>query len=180
MSEDNTPEVRVGDVEASVSAPVAFDDVSPRITEDAIKEDAFADDSSGGVSSTDKVKTFPIRETVWNLPFVEGELRFNWFTSFFGLAFLWGIAIFCMGDPEAAKQELDKWFNTTVNLFTWFYIVGNPVMTFFVIWLAYRFGSIKLGKKDAEPEFSDASYFAMLFSAGVGVGLFFYGKHRCE
>ena len=40
-------------------------------------------------------------------------------------------------------------------------------MTFFIFWVAYRYGHIKLGPKDAEPEFSDASYFAMLFSAGV-------------
>ena len=53
--------------------------------------------------------------------------------------------------------------------------VANPVFTFFVVWVAYRFGDIKLGAKDAEPEFSNASYFSMIFSAGVGVGLFFYG-----
>ena len=48
-------------------------------------------------------------------------------------------------------------------------------MTFFIFYVAYRFGHIKLGPQDAKPEFSDASYFAMLFSAGVGVGLFFFG-----
>jgi choline-glycine betaine transporter len=53
--------------------------------------------------------------------------------------------------------------------------VSNPVLTFFIFWVAYRFGDIKLGAKNAEPEFSNASYFAMIFSAGVGVGLFFYG-----
>lgn len=44
---------------------------------------------------------------------------------------------------------------------------GNPVMTFFIFWVAYRYGHLKLGPKDAEPEFSDAAYFSMLFSAGV-------------
>lgn len=48
-------------------------------------------------------------------------------------------------------------------------------MTFFIFWVGYRYGHIKLGPKGAEPEFSDASYFAMLFSAGIGVGLFFFG-----
>lgn len=71
--------------------------------------------------------------------------------------------------------QLDEWFAETIQYFTWFYIVGNPIMTFFIFWLAFRYGNIKLGHKDAEPEFSDMSYFAMLFSAGVGVGLFFYG-----
>jgi choline-glycine betaine transporter len=44
-----------------------------------------------------------------------------------------------------------------------------------MLWLAYRYGNIRLGPRDSEPEFSDMTYFAMLFSAGIGVGLFFYG-----
>ena len=44
-----------------------------------------------------------------------------------------------------------------------------------MIWLAFKYGHIKLGPKDVEPEFDDITYFAMLFSAGIGVGLFFYG-----
>lgn len=49
---------------------------------------------------------------------------------------------------------------------------------FFIIWVAYRFGNIRLGDKDSQPEFDDMTYFAMLFSAGIGVGLFFYGGKR--
>ena len=58
---------------------------------------------------------------------------------------------------------------------TWFFIAANPVLTFFVVWLAFRYGHLKLGDKNAKPEFSDVSYFAMIFSAGIGVGLFFFG-----
>ena len=54
--------------------------------------------------------------------------------------------------------------------------LGNPVMTFFIFYVAYRFGHLKLGPKDAQPEFSDVSYFAMLFSAGIVSLLPF----RCE
>ena len=49
-------------------------------------------------------------------------------------------------------------------------------MTFFIFYVAYRFGHLKLGPKDAQPEFSDVSYFAMLFSAGIVSLLPF----RCE
>jgi len=119
-------------------------------------------------------KTYPMRETAFSLPFFGGDIRFNWLVSILGLGVLWGIAIFCMTDPNA-KAVLDTWYNTTILYFTWFFILGNPVMTFFIFWVAYRYGHIKLGPKDAEPEFSDVSYFAMLFSAGIGVGLFFYG-----
>jgi choline/glycine/proline betaine transport protein len=44
---------------------------------------------------------------------------------------------------------------------------------FFIIFVAYRFGNIRLGPKDARPEFTDYEYFAMLFSAGIGVGVRF-------
>lgn len=46
---------------------------------------------------------------------------------------------------------------------------------FFLAWVAIKHGNIRLGGPKATPEFSDVTYFAMLFSAGVAVGLFFYG-----
>ena len=46
----------------------------------------------------------------------------------------------------------------------------------FVIWLAAgRFGAIPLGSDDEEPEFRTVSWIAMMFSAGMGIGLMFYG-----
>ncbi len=46
----------------------------------------------------------------------------------------------------------------------------------FVIWLALgRFGNIPLGRDDEEPEFRTISWIAMMFSAGMGIGLMFYG-----
>jgi glycine betaine transporter len=46
----------------------------------------------------------------------------------------------------------------------------------FSIWIAFsKYGSIKLGPDDSEPEYSLISWFAMLFSAGMGVGLVFWG-----
>jgi len=45
-----------------------------------------------------------------------------------------------------------------------------------MIWLFFsRYSSLKLGKEDDQPDFSDATWFMMLFSCGIGVGLFFYG-----
>jgi len=38
-----------------------------------------------------------------------------------------------------------------------------------------RYGEIRLGGDDAEPDFSTTSWFSMLFSAGMGIGLLFYG-----
>jgi choline/glycine/proline betaine transport protein len=58
----------------------------------------------------------------------------------------------------------------------WFFIwTVNIVLIFILILLAGRFGHIRLGGPDARPEFSTMGWFAMLFSAGMGIGLLFYG-----
>ena len=52
------------------------------------------------------------------------------------------------------------------------------MVSFFVfcIWLFFsKFRNIKLGDDNSKPEFSNISWFAMLFSAGIGIGLVFWG-----
>lgn len=62
------------------------------------------------------------------------------------------------------------------NTFGWYYLI---VVTFFVIVCLYLLvspiGRIKLGKQEDKPEFSRPTWLAMLFSAGMGIGLVFYG-----
>lgn len=120
-----------------------------------------------------KKRSFPMRET--KFPLLNQEVSFNAVTSFIGFFALWGIAIYCMVSPDEAKAKLGDWKTEVSLYFTWFYILANPVLTFFVVFVAFKYGDVKLGKKDSKPEFSDMTYFAMLFSAGVAVGLFFYG-----
>ena len=60
--------------------------------------------------------------------------------------------------------------------FGWFYLISASAILLFVIYLAFsKYGNIKLGKDDDEPEYSTFSWFAMLFSAGMGIGLVFWG-----
>jgi glycine betaine transporter len=59
----------------------------------------------------------------------------------------------------------------------WFIMLTVSFMLFVCIGLAFsRYGSIKLGKDDDEPEFSTISWLTMLFAAGMGVGLLFWGS----
>ncbi|WP_053361182.1 BCCT family transporter [Bacillus sp. FJAT-27251] len=59
--------------------------------------------------------------------------------------------------------------------FGWFYLlIVLAILVFCVYMMFSRFGHVKLGKKDDEPEFSRPSWFAMLFSAGMGMGLVFW------
>lgn len=58
----------------------------------------------------------------------------------------------------------------------WFIMLTVSTMLLVSIWLAFsRYGSLRLGKEDERPEFSTGTWLAMMFAAGMGVGLLFYG-----
>jgi len=62
------------------------------------------------------------------------------------------------------------------NRFGWLYLLGMSAFLLIAIFLVFsRFGSIRLGKDSDRPEYSLISWFAMLFSAGMGIGLVFWG-----
>lgn len=59
---------------------------------------------------------------------------------------------------------------------SWYYISSVVILFFVCLYLMFsRFGSIRLGDDDSRPEFSNFSWFAMLFSAGVSIGILFFG-----
>ncbi len=65
------------------------------------------------------------------------------------------------------------WIEGALN---WYYISAVTVMLFVCFYLMFsKHGHIRLGDDDSRPEFSNFSWFAMLFSAGVGIGLLFFG-----
>lgn len=77
------------------------------------------------------------------------------------------------------SQSLDEWFASTQLLITqnlgWFLIITVNIILVFGLYLAFsKFGKIRLGGDKAEPEFTKASWFTMLFSAGMGIGIMFY------
>jgi len=57
----------------------------------------------------------------------------------------------------------------------WFFILCVNLFLIFCFFLAFsKFGKIRLGGQEARPEFSTGAWFAMLFSAGMGIGILFY------
>lgn len=86
-------------------------------------------------------KKYPMRFSVIRLPY-GNEAYLNAFTCFFGFAFLWGLSIWCMVDPDGSYEKLSSWKDDVTRMFTWFYIVANPAFTFFVFWLAIRYGYV--------------------------------------
>ncbi len=79
-------------------------------------------------------------------------------------------------DGKAFAQQTTALLNFVSKNFAWVYLVFMLVFVIFCVWLAFsRFGSIRLGPDDSKPEHSALSWFAMLFCAGMGVGLVFWG-----
>lgn len=78
--------------------------------------------------------------------------------------------------PEQMRSLLDTAKAGIFSNFSWFYIVACSIFLFFLIFTALsQFGNIKLGTDEEEPEFKFLSWLAMLFAAGMGVGLMFFG-----
>ncbi|TVP57833.1 MAG: BCCT family transporter [Gemmatimonadales bacterium] len=76
---------------------------------------------------------------------------------------------------EQTEQVFDVVQGGIVDNFGWFYVMSVAFFLFFVIALFFSpWGSIRLGEDDSEPEYSYFSWFAMLFSAGMGIGLVFW------
>ncbi|EGQ0382068.1 BCCT family transporter [Staphylococcus pseudintermedius] len=72
-------------------------------------------------------------------------------------------------------------FTNTIKLWItdklgWYYLILTTIIVFFCIFLIFSpIGKLKLGRPNDKPEFNTVSWFAMLFSAGMGIGLVFYG-----
>ncbi len=87
------------------------------------------------------------------------------------LVFVIGTIIF----PAEAKTALDGAKGWTIDNFDWLFMVGANIFVLFCIALIFLpVGKIRLGGKDARPDFSTLSWFAMLFAAGMGIGLMFW------
>ncbi len=77
------------------------------------------------------------------------------------------------------KEQASSVFNTTLNSIAtyggWFYILAANIFLGVILIFAFsKFGRIRLGGQDAKPEFSTFAWFAMLLSAGMGIGLMFW------
>ena len=79
-------------------------------------------------------------------------------------------------NPEAAGELFGTVLNYITETFGWFYMLAVAIFLMFIIVLAFSpYGSIKLGPDHAEAEYGFLEWFAMLFSAGYGIALLFFG-----
>ncbi|MEY8715047.1 BCCT family transporter [Francisella philomiragia] len=78
--------------------------------------------------------------------------------------------------PNQFASHIQNLQNLILEKFGWSYILAMSVFLCLCLILMFsRFGDIKLGQEHDLPEYSNISWFAMLFAAGMGIGLMFYG-----
>ena len=76
---------------------------------------------------------------------------------------------------DAAETAFDTARVNITDWASWLFVAGVNIFIGFSLYFAFsKFGGIRLGGEDAKPEFSTMAWFAMLFSAGMGIGLMFF------
>ncbi|WP_300016362.1 BCCT family transporter [Pseudonocardia sp.] len=80
---------------------------------------------------------------------------------------------------EATNEVAGDAMAFIATYFGWFYILAATGFLVFVVALMIsRYGRLRLGPDDSRPEYSTVPWFAMLFTAGMGIGLVFYGVYE--
>jgi choline/glycine/proline betaine transport protein len=88
------------------------------------------------------------------------------------IAFVGATALF----PAAAAAAFSAVLDFIATTFGWFYVLSVAVFLGFALWLIVsRYANIRLGDDSARPEYGIVPWFAMLFSAGMGIGIVFFG-----
>jgi glycine betaine transporter len=78
--------------------------------------------------------------------------------------------------PEQLLEITSQMFGFITNDLGWLYLATVLGILIFALYLAFsKYGKIRLGSDEDRPEYSNFSWFAMLFSAGMGIGLVFWG-----
>ncbi len=81
-----------------------------------------------------------------------------------------------VADPKLAGDAFSSTLAFITNDFGWFYMLAVALFLIFIVVVAISpWGKIKLGPDHSEPEYSFSAWFAMLFSAGYGIALLFFG-----
>ena len=108
--------------------------------------------------------------------FMEKQTSFNPLVIGATLFFVVLLIAMILIAPEQTQTLLNTAKSGIFANFSWFYVLAFSVfLGFLVILLVSSLGNIKLGNDEEEPEFGFLSWLAMLFAAGMGVGLMFFG-----
>lgn len=95
---------------------------------------------------------------------------------YISLVITFAIVLLGITIPNKFNDAANSIYSFLTENFGWTYLMSMLFFVIFAVGLAFsKYGKIKLGPDDSKPDFSTASWFAMLFGAGMGIGLVFWG-----
>lgn len=99
------------------------------------------------------------------------------YTSVFIGSLIISLILVALGFVPGYGEIAENWRSLIGTDFGWFYLLLVTLIVFVCgFFVLSPMGQIKLGEPDSKPEYSTGSWIAMLFSAGMGIGLVFYGS----
>ncbi|HLU19796.1 MAG TPA: BCCT family transporter [Pusillimonas sp.] len=110
------------------------------------------------------------------------QKKANWKSTLLMPVFMPAVALILIlvaltvANPDQAGEIFSSSLAYVTRNFGWFYMLSVAIFLVFIVLVATsKWGNIKLGPDHAEPQYSFLSWFAMLFSAGYGIALLFFG-----
>ena len=93
-----------------------------------------------------------------------------------GLIVILFVSLYCGFFPEQANKSLSVVKTYFFNNLSWVYVLMVTLFVLFLIIIALsKLGNIRLGSDNSRPKYSFFSWIAMLFAAGMGIGLMYFG-----
>ena len=116
------------------------------------------------------------QEKLYSRNFKKFGFNLNIFVSIVTAILVLGFVIFTIVKPNLSAEFFSS-INASLNKnFNWVYVLTiNGAFVFLVFIGMSKYGNIRLGGYTSKPEYGDFPWYAMMFSAGIGIGIFFYG-----
>lgn len=116
------------------------------------------------------------QEKLHSRNFTKFGLDMNIFVSLVTALLVLGFIIFTLSKPIVSAEFFAGINNYLNSHFNWLYVLTINGAFMFLLFLGFsKYGKIRLGGYTSSPEYADFPWYAMMFSAGIGIGIFFYG-----
>lgn len=103
----------------------------------------------------------------------KGTKKYVFYTSLVLIAVM---AVWSVAFNESFTAVSDAAFTFFTTDFGWLYLLSMIVFLLFIVYIAFsKYGKVRLGGDDSKPEYSNMTWFGLLFGCGMGVGLVFWG-----
>ncbi|TNM00574.1 BCCT family transporter [Corynebacterium tapiri] len=165
---EEATDARAEDVNAGGSHSV-HSDVQPEPTVSATSQLAAMLDNHGAIDSS-------LEDKPVELASERADASIDWSVVIPAALLIIAVVAWGLGAPTSFSDFSTGAFNWVINSVGWAFILFGTIFVAFVLFIAFsKFGDIRLGGINEEPEFRTISWVAMMFAAGMGIGLMFYG-----